>query len=91
MGSRGAAPSFLAFALDGSSELQAPSASPPGKEPVVSIGEEDEWAPEPVCSLCVEKESCPGREIEPQPSSPQPAAMPTELTRLPYIKEQQYH
>jgi hypothetical protein len=31
-----------------SGQLHAPAALPPGKEPLVPIGEEAEWAPEPV-------------------------------------------
>jgi hypothetical protein len=37
MESGGIAPPFLTSALDGSSQLHAPGALPPGKEPLVPI------------------------------------------------------
>jgi hypothetical protein len=38
-------------------QLHAPAALPPGKEPPVPIGQEVEWAPEPVWMLC-RREMC---------------------------------
>jgi hypothetical protein len=39
---------YLTLALDGvSGQLHAPAALPPGKKPLVPIGQEAEWAPEP--------------------------------------------
>jgi hypothetical protein len=45
------APPFLTSALDGGSQLYAPEALSPGKEPPVPIGQEAGWAPEPVWML----------------------------------------
>jgi hypothetical protein len=68
-----------------SGQLHAPVALPPGKEPLVSIGQEAGWTPEPFWTRWWrEKFPAPAgnRTLEPRLASPKPSAIPTELSRL---------
>jgi hypothetical protein len=52
----------LAQEMEVSGQLHAPAVLTPGKEHPVPIGEEAEWAPEPVWTRCrIEKPPSPGR------------------------------
>jgi len=37
--------------MEVSGQLHAPTTLPPGKEPLVLIGKEARWAPEPFCNI----------------------------------------
>jgi hypothetical protein len=67
-----------------SGRLHAPAALPPGKEPLVPIGYEAGWTPEPFWTRWWEKFPAPARNrtLKPRTSSPQPSTIPTELSRL---------
>jgi hypothetical protein len=39
-------------------QLHAPTVKPPEKEPLLLIGHEGGWAPEPVWTLCIIETSC---------------------------------
>jgi hypothetical protein len=51
--------------MEVSGQLHAPAALPPEKEPVVPIGEEAEWAPEPFWTVVKKKIPSPRRESNP--------------------------
>jgi hypothetical protein len=72
--------------MEVSGQLHAPVALLPGKEPLVPIGQEAGWAPEPFwMRWWREKFPAPppgNRTLEPRPSTPLPSAIPTELSRL---------
>jgi hypothetical protein len=60
------------------------SASPSGKEPLLPIGHEAEWAPEPVWMTHGGEKSCLYRDTNSDPSAvlPQPIAKPIAIPRL---------
>jgi hypothetical protein len=57
-----------------SGQLHAPAALPPGKEPVIRIGYEVGWTPEPVWTTWGSKNSYPHRDLNSDPSVVQPLA-----------------
>jgi hypothetical protein len=62
--------------MEVSGQLHAPAALPPGQEPLVPIGQEAGWAPEPFWTRWwKEKFPAPAgnRTLEPRPSSPWPS------------------
>jgi hypothetical protein len=55
-GSGSTVPPFLTWAVDGG-QLHTQATLPPGKEHLVSIGQEAGWAPELVSTMCDRKKS----------------------------------
>jgi hypothetical protein len=80
------APQFLTSIRDGEPSASRPGALPVGKEPPAPSGYEVGWAPQPDRHGREERNFLPLPEIEPQPSSPWPVAIPSELSR--FMQEQ---
>jgi hypothetical protein len=85
-GSRGIATSILwpRHQMEVSGQLHAPAASPPWEQPLVPIGQDAGWGPEKFWTRWRRKIPSPRRQSKPRTrsSSPQPSAIPTELSRL---------